>query len=320
MKNNQLRIYESQIFPIATKNIKLKQICVFPIKSGGPFKISTQWPLTSRGLKYDREWMIVNFNGVCVSQKSNTKLCLIRPIIDLEKNIIQLRFPYMDAVEVTLSEEQQRNQNISVASLCQSKVCGDRIDGIDCGDVVAKWLSDALCTPDLRLIRQSVTDKRKLKKKIDVGEAATAISLANQAQFLLINSTSVHWLIKHVDDWEELHHETTTEQLDGCVDRFRGNLVVETATALDELKWNSIQIGQIQFAIAGPCTRCQMICIDQRTGDKTTEPLRTIAREFQGKINFGIYLNQIMDNDCVAERYISCDDYVKIENKIVCLK
>ena len=40
----------------------------------------------------------------------------------------------------------------------------------------------------------------------------------------------------------------------------------------------------------GVCTRCQMVCIDQFTGEKTVEPLRTLAEEFHGKLKFGIYL------------------------------
>lgn len=36
-----------------------------------------------------------------------------------------------------------------------------------------------------------------------------------------------------------------------------------------------------------------MVCINQNTGDKTVEPLRTIAEEFGGKLRFGIYLSYI---------------------------
>lgn len=33
-----------------------------------------------------------------------------------------------------------------------------------------------------------------------------------------------------------------------------------------------------------------MVCIDQTSGQKTVEPLRTLAEEFHGKLKFGIYL------------------------------
>lgn len=37
---------------------------------------------------------------------------------------------------------------------CNSKVCGDRVQGYDCGDKVAEWLCDHLEKPGLRLLRQ----------------------------------------------------------------------------------------------------------------------------------------------------------------------
>lgn len=45
------------------------------------------------------------------------------------------------------------------AYLCQSKVCGDRIQGWDCGDEVSDWLSENLYTSGLRLLRQCNPDE-----------------------------------------------------------------------------------------------------------------------------------------------------------------
>jgi molybdenum cofactor sulfurtransferase len=43
-----------------------------------------------------------------------------------------------------------------------------------------------------------------------------------------------------------------------------------------------------------------MICIDQTTGNKTIEPLRTLAEEFHGKLKFGIYLvNRSQQNNTI---------------------
>lgn len=52
-------------------------------------------------------------------------------------------------------------------------------------------------------------------------------------------------------------------------------------------------ISCMSLQVNGPCTRCQMICIDQTTGKKTIEPLRTLAEEFHGKLKFGIYLTRL---------------------------
>lgn len=51
-------------------------------------------------------------------------------------------------------------------SLCQSKVCGDRVNCMDCGDEIANWLCDALQRSDLRLFRQNSNHIRTNRKGI----------------------------------------------------------------------------------------------------------------------------------------------------------
>lgn len=152
---------------INTEHVKLRQICVFPIKSCAPFRINSEWPITRRGLKYDRQWMIVQANGVAMTQKTDSKLCLIQPIINETANKLELNFPFAEPISISL--ELNMHNNRIQSSLCQSKVCGDRIDGIDCGDDVGQWLSDVLCTAGLRLIKQATDDKRTSKKQINKG-------------------------------------------------------------------------------------------------------------------------------------------------------
>lgn len=50
------------------------------------------WKLNERGLEYDREWVIVNENGICLTQKDEPKLCLIAPKLDLKKRKLTLSF------------------------------------------------------------------------------------------------------------------------------------------------------------------------------------------------------------------------------------
>lgn len=71
---------------------KLQQILVYPIKSCGAFSPKASWAVTARGLKYDREWMVIGPSGVCLTQKHNKNLCLIKPEIDLKREILRLKF------------------------------------------------------------------------------------------------------------------------------------------------------------------------------------------------------------------------------------
>lgn len=70
----------------------LKQIILYPIKSCAGFSVK-EWPLTSTGLKFDRQWMVINSSGVAVTQKNSKKMCLIRPIVDLETETLFLTYP-----------------------------------------------------------------------------------------------------------------------------------------------------------------------------------------------------------------------------------
>lgn len=105
-----------------------------------------------------------------------------------------------------------------------SKVCGVRVHTQDCGDDVANWLSLALEISGLRLLQQWSNDQRqqksgkiklivksyyKFNKYFLLGQAN--LSLANQAQFLLLGLPSLSWLENQVRE------KLATDELDGCV-------------------------------------------------------------------------------------------------------
>lgn len=123
------------------------------------------WPVSPLGLLYDRGWMVVNGNGVCLSQKREPRLCLIRPQVHIRSNKLLLQAPgqtlspwltgntflkYMSKFQLVrfLCRKLQRgflfcfffnrptgmetisvpleNNNHSHTRVCHSKVCGDR--------------------------------------------------------------------------------------------------------------------------------------------------------------------------------------------------
>jgi len=244
--------------------------------------------------------MIVNSKGMAVTQKLIPKLCLIKPNINLLSNKLELIFEENEKISVPL--EMQKNLESITTNLCQSKVCGDSVKGFDCGDEIGKWLSFMLGTPGLRLVKQSNNFKRKNKDG-----STKEINLSNQAQFLLINQSTVTWLSNKVLDWGNEKEKS----LDSIIKRFRANLIIETHSAFEENNFESFRIGKIDFNLEGPCTRCQMICIDQDTGNKTVEPLKAIAKELKGKIRFGVYLSQKrLDIDQNIDQQISCEDKI----------
>lgn len=63
-----------------------------------------------------------------------------------------------------MSLREKNEKIIEDASLCHSKVCGDRIIGWDCGDGVADWLCDVLGMDGLRLLRQCSQETPRTSK------------------------------------------------------------------------------------------------------------------------------------------------------------
>ncbi|CAG9795234.1 unnamed protein product [Diatraea saccharalis] len=277
---NKINLIDEQIFD---SDITLCEMAIFPIKSCGAFKINSSWKIGSRGFEYDREWMVVKDNGVCLTQKQNTRMCLIKPKIDLKHHLLILNCQGMPALPLPLTIDDKKKAN---ATFCQSKVCTDIIEGYDCGDEAANWVSNALGVSFLRLVKQSGEVKRLQKNKKD-NSGPKLLSLSNQAQFLLVNKATVRWLRDEIKDPQ------FNDDIDQLTNRFRGNIVIDMEQELVERDWNRILIGKHEFKVEGPCSRCQMICIDQNTGDKTVEPLRTISEQFAGKLKFGIYLSYI---------------------------
>lgn len=254
----------------------LQQLFIYPIKSCGAYEIIDSWNLNSKGLEYDREWMIITSSGTCLTQKHHVNLCLLKPIIFKKQGIMKLTYPGMPTIEIPLENTYEKSIDHPI---CQSRVCESRVQGIDCGSEVSEWLSLILGKPNLRLIRQSHERQKK-------GINKTKLSFSSQAQYLLINEASVSWLVDKISDDTDFEKDTT-------VHRFRGNIIAKGCNAFDEIQWEYIRIGNNNFKVNGPCTRCQMICIDQTTGKKTIEPLRTLAEEFHGKLRFGIYLTRL---------------------------
>ncbi|XP_060680813.1 molybdenum cofactor sulfurase isoform X1 [Hemiscyllium ocellatum] len=293
--DNQLKLVENQETSKLindSESITLTNIYLYPIKSCAAVEVK-KWPIGKHGLLYDRTWMIVNQNAVCLSQKQEPRLCLIHPHIDLEQGIMTISAEGMDPIVVPLKGEDRKEVSLQ---FCQTRVCGDRVKGLDCGENVAKWISTFLGRQSF-LIRQSSSFHRALKKQhTQVQDQALnespCLSLVNEAQYLLINMASIRHIKEQllrrdgtsVSNYPEV---LTTEEL---IHRFRANLVISALRPYEEDDWAEISIDGVSFQIVGLCNRCQMICINQMNGKRSTEPLQILYSSRNRKMTFGVYL------------------------------
>ncbi|KAK2150785.1 hypothetical protein LSH36_389g01009 [Paralvinella palmiformis] len=285
---HQITAQYTEDVSIPSDDMTLNQIFLYPIKSCGAFHV-TEWPIGKRGLLYDREWMIVTETGICLTQKREPLMCLIRPFINLEKDSLLLTYP--GAHDLCLNLKADPDLSTEGANLCRSKVCTDSVTGVDCGDEVSLWLEDVLCRTGLRLVRQR--DSRVTKSgKGHRSDVRDNLSLANEAQFLLINRSSVAAVCDRINESEQNYNQIIDVQ--SAVRRFRANLVVSTMKPFAEEEWTSVNIGTHLFQCIRTCSRCQMICINQETGVRTKEPLKSLMRIRQ-KPHFGILMQHVSD-------------------------
>ncbi|XP_063778801.1 molybdenum cofactor sulfurase isoform X2 [Pseudophryne corroboree] len=266
------------------KAITLSHIYLYPIKSCAAFQV-TQWPVAEQGLLFDRNWMVVTENGVCLSQKQEPRLCLIHPSIDLTLNILIIQANGMSPIEIPLNDE----SNVP-AQVCLNKVCGDRVHTYDCGEEIAEWVSHFLARK-CRLIRQLSSSNRYAgaKKKGFVDASSPSLSLVNEAQYLLVNAASIYELSLQIPLREETDH-TEGLNIDQLTQSFRANLVIDSKIPFQEEEWTELFIGCLHFQVSHKCTRCQIICINQKTGEKRREILQTLLSSRDGKTTFGMYL------------------------------
>lgn len=135
----------------------------------------------------------------------------------------------MPQVEVSLDSD----EGFSIGEMCRSRVCGHRVEGVDCGGEVSEWISLAIGKPNLRLIRQT---------RSDIGKGKVELSFSSQAQFLMVNANSIQWLVDRLPEGSDCRKETILE-------RFRGNIIVSGAGAFEEENWTRIRIGRHVFEV-----------------------------------------------------------------------
>src|SRR5262249_19187395 len=134
------------------------------------------------------------------------------------------------------------------------------------------WLSDYL-GQKCRLVRMADFTVRRLDERYAKdGE----VGFADGYPFLLISEASLSDL-----------NERLAEPVP--MNRFRPNIVTSGSGSYAEDRWKTIRIGTLEFRVVKPCDRCVITTVNQSTGDKGIEPLRTLAtyRKSEAGVIFG---------------------------------
>jgi uncharacterized protein YcbX len=250
-------------------SVIVTELNIYPVKSLRGLTL-TAMTLGSMGPAWDRRWMLVDDSGLFITQREENRLCLVG--VALEQGQLCLSAPDYPPVSVPVSVGGQ---------LCEVEVWEDRVEAVDCGDEAARWCADFL-RRDCRLVYMPDSYHRQVDT--DYGRVGDAVSFADGFPLLLISQASL----------EDLNQRLSTPV---SMARFRPNIVVSGCEAFAEDQWAAVKIGDLNFDLVKPCSRCVIPSINPDTAEKNPEVVRQLAsyRRKGGKVYFGqnlIHRNQ----------------------------
>ncbi|ARN75670.1 MOSC domain-containing protein [Oceanicoccus sagamiensis] len=240
--------------------MQVSSLAIYPVKSMAGIALSTM-SIASLGPAWDRRWMVVDDSGQFLTQRQLAKMCLISATVD--------------AGQLTLSCEGQTAITVEHTPVRQRSVVvwADTVEAEDCGDKVADWLSMVLqCS--CRLVFMPEHTQRWVDT--DFAKQQETVSFADGFPFLLMSAASLESFNQHLDQPVSSY-------------RFRPNIVVSGCEAFAEDGWQRIRIGEIEFSVVKPCSRCVIPSIDPATGLKQVEVSKALAshRRRDGAVYFG---------------------------------
>ncbi len=268
----------------------VSQLCIYPLKSCQGIELQ-QTQIKTKGFLFDREIMLVSGSGKFITQRQFPQLAKV--IVELDENYITLRLSDETLPPLVFTPT-------LTGTTIEVEIWRDRILAIDQGNEVAQWFHQLLnleLGKVCRLVRQSGEHTRLLDKKYS-SDLDNPLSFADNYPIMLTATASLVELNQRI---MEIHQQ---QKQAIPMDRFRPNIVIETIEPFIEDIWSVIQIGEIKFTVAKPCSRCIITTINQTSGDKNQlkEPLNTLGtfRQLSEQgVMFGV--NMIPQNEGIIK-------------------
>ncbi|KAG0301545.1 hypothetical protein BGZ98_008269 [Dissophora globulifera] len=274
-------------------------------------------------------------------------MCMIRAEILLDQNLMIVEHDHQENESTTDSDSKDNSRLLisldempTEAAKSSSKVCGDCTSVVHyTAPEINEWFTRFLGKP-CRLARQPVssdlnasgpsTSSRFVKSHLNA-PAGAPILLSNESPFLLIADKSVERVRDWVDEQDQgqgavrrmanlsedldkkMRHELTS-------DSFRSNFVTKgQQLGFEEDQWSRIQIGEQVFDILGPCRRCHMVTIDQKTAMKNSDVFLALSKNRKtagGQIFFGMHMLHRPDLS-VAPYMVKVGDMIRARKQIL---
>lgn len=252
----------------------IDRLFVYPVKSCAGIEVQEAL-LTEAGLDLDRAWMVVDGEGVFLTQRRLPRMALIRP--KLTSYELVLRAPGMLALHVALD---------AVEAPATVTVWRDTVPAWDLGAIAAQWFTDFLGQP-CRLVRFDPEYRRLSSIEWTAGVEAPN-QFSDGFPVLLASTASM-------DDFNG--RLAARGHAAVGIERFRPNVVLGGVEAHDEDRVDLVRVetpeGDIHLQPVKPCARCPIPDIDPATGESDPavgDTLRTYRHDqrLNGAVTFGM--------------------------------
>ncbi|KAM6272936.1 mitochondrial amidoxime reducing component 2-like [Spheniscus humboldti] len=232
---------------------------VYPVKScrGVAVRRAQVTPMGLRsGELRDRFWLVTKEDGHMVTARQEPRLVLIS--VSCENGHLTLDAPEMEKLSLPIKVPGKN-------PVQNCRVFGLDIQGRDCGDEVAQWITTFLNSEPYRLVHfEPSMVPRKSKDIINLFRTTDEVAYPDCSPVLILSEASLEDLNTRLEKKVKIQN-------------FRPNILVTDCSAFEEDTWEEILIGDAEMKGTVCCARCILTTINPDTGvlDRK-EPLETL--------------------------------------------
>ena len=249
--------------------LQLSEIWIYPVKSLGGIALK-EAKVTVRGLENDRRWLLVDENGLFLTQREHPELALFQPEIDSEFLKIIHKGQQSEALKVNMATDYSKQKD-----KVKVQIWEDEVEAYEVSAEANIWFSERL-----GFVAKLVYMPDESHRKVDLDYAVSAdneTAFSDGFPFLLIGQASLDDLNSRLKNPVPIR-------------RFRPNFVFTGGEAYQEETWREFTIGSLAFYGVKPCGRCIMTTVNPELGTFAgKEPLYTLSRyrKVGNKVLFG---------------------------------
>ncbi|GCC26744.1 mitochondrial amidoxime-reducing component 1 [Chiloscyllium punctatum] len=248
--------------PKLVKVAEVSRLFIYPVKSckGIPLtEVEVNQLGLQKGPLKDRQWLIVDEKWHMITGRVEPTLVLVS--VSSENGFLCLNAPDMEELRVPLKLPKS-----NPVKMC--RVWGCNIEGRDCGDEAANWISTYLKNSKaFRLVCYEPSMRPRYPKEKE--------PLFMDKDMTVYNDTSSCMMMSE----ETVEDFNTKLEKKVKIENFRPVVVVKDCKPYAEDTWKGLQIGTAKLHHRMYCTRCVFTTVDPDTGiiDRK-EPLNSLRR------------------------------------------